>query len=46
MMIPEVRKFNDAGNSMFIELLAESPKDVGVRASLLASQDEYTIHQP
>ena len=45
-MIPEVRKFNDTGNSMFIELLAESPKDIGVRASLLASRDEYTIHQP
>ena len=45
-MIPELRRFNDLGNSMFIELLVENPLDIGIRASALATQDKYTIHQP
>lgn len=46
MMIPELRRFNDEGNSMFIELLTERPIDVAARASVLAFEDKYTIHQP
>lgn len=46
MMIPEIRRFNDEGNSMFIELLTERPIDVAARANALAFNDEYSIHQP
>ena len=46
MMIPEIRRFNDDGNSMFIELLTERPLDVAARAKALSSDDKYTIHQP
>ena len=45
-MVPELRRFNDEGNSMFIELLTERPLDVAARAHSLASDDKYTIHQP
>lgn len=45
-MIPEIRRFNDEGNSMFIELLTERPSDMAARASRLAFEDRYTIHQP
>lgn len=46
MMIPEIRRFNDKGNSMFIELLTDRPSDVAARAKVLAFDDQYTIHQP
>lgn len=46
MIIPALRRFNDEGNSRFIDLLSEKPADVGVRASKLATEPKFTIHQP
>lgn len=42
-MIQEIRRFNEAGNKQFIDLLVERPADIGAQAKALAFNDSLTV---